>query len=287
MPGALPECKLSGELMTEEAYLKQFENEPGHVVATLVFKQYLSYYLGNYQLAAELSDKTQGYAEKYVSGDSPAMRYLFFDCMTAFTMLRRKGHLLGNRKWRRRKSKCMQKFATWRKKGNSNIHHMFLILEAEEYSLRKKVDLQLGRSKFDAAIAAAGRAGFMQDSALAIERAGAFCAANNDSHWASVYLTRAHGRWAEYGALAICDQLANRYPEYITEGTMRASTRSVELAMRRVDRSSRKSAIFKDTSESWQMIKKTTVQGSVTNPQAVDADLQLTDLRLCSETTDE
>ena len=171
--GALLECKISGELMTEEAHLKQFENEPGQVVVTLVFKQFLSYYLGNYKLAAELSDKTQGYDVKYASGDSPAMRYLFFDCLTAFTMLQRKGRRLGNYKWHRRKSKIMKKLASAEKNGNVNVRHMILLLEAEEYSSRKKViDLQTGRSKFDAAIAAATRAGFMQDSALAVERAG-------------------------------------------------------------------------------------------------------------------
>ena len=114
----------------------------------------------------------------------------------------------------------------------------------------------------------------MQDSALAVERAGAFCAANNDTHWATVYLTRAHRRWAEYGALAICDQLANRYPEFITEDAINSSLRSVEPATKRAERSSltRKSSIFKDTSESWQSIRKTTIQGSVTNPQAVVGD---------------
>lgn len=87
----------------------------------------------------------------------------------------------------------------WAKKGNPNLAHMILLLEAERSALNKKLDLRLARRMFDEAIATSARVGFLCDNALGCERAGVFCLGRGDEYWASVYLVRAHERWSEYG----------------------------------------------------------------------------------------
>ena len=165
-------CELSGSLMNETAYLKQFEEDEGQVCVTFVFKQFLAFYFGNYKLAGKLSDKTQDYDTKHRSGDFLGVRYVFFDCLTALAMLSlQKKRTLSSRKWRKRKARGMKKMATWQRKGNVNINHMLLLLEAEAYGLKRKSDVEVARGKFDAAISAAARAGFANDNALANERA--------------------------------------------------------------------------------------------------------------------
>ncbi len=190
-----PDCKLVGELISsEEAYLKQFEKDEGQMAVVSVYKQFLAYYLSNVDLAGRLSDKTQGYAQNHSLGNFPGVRHVFFDALTALAMLK----MHKGRKWRKRASKNKKQMITWQKKGNPNLTHMILLLEAEEYALSRKPDLQLARSKYDDAISAASRVGFQHDSALGCERAGVFCL-ERDGHWANIYLSRAHVRWSEYG----------------------------------------------------------------------------------------
>ena len=98
-------------------------------------------------------------------------------------------------KWYRRKQKNKGQMLAWSKKGNVNLKHMILLLEAEEYALKKRVDMQLARSKFDAAIARASQVGDLSDNALGCERAGVFCLKRGDSYWARVYLVRAYERY--------------------------------------------------------------------------------------------
>ncbi|KAL9182917.1 hypothetical protein ACHAXT_004196 [Thalassiosira profunda] len=256
---------LTGEVMNEEDYLDQMKEFPGQVALTLVYKQVLLYLLGDMDEAAKLSDKTHGFTEKYGKALFFGIRYTFFNGLTACVMLQqRKG---SKRKWQKRKKASLKKMVAWKKKGNVNVSHMLALLQAEDYSLQKKMDVKTARSKYDAAISMAARAGFANDSALANERAGACCSSKGDSYWAGVYLSRAHKCWAEYGALAICGRLAARYPEYITDDVKKTSLRAYELAMARVHKSSltrsqTKGTVFRDATERWASLKTSNIGGS-------------------------
>merc|ERR1719203_1569247 len=155
----------------------------------------------------------------------------------------------------------MKKMKALQSKGNLNVHHMMLLLEAEECTLKKNIEMDVVRAKFDAAISAASRSGFANDSALANERAGVFCLTRGDTYWANSYITRAHQRWAEYGALALCRKLEKIYPQYITEEVKNPSMRAFLAAEKSCARRgmSRKSIVFEDATGSWSDIRSSTL----------------------------
>lgn len=255
------DCKLNEKVMNEDAFLIQNKNEPGVAILVHVYSFFAAYMLGDYDLAAELRDKSREYPTKYGAGLFMALRWWLFDGLTSVAMLQ-KGQF-GNRKWKKRISNVIKKFTKLKKRGNCNLTHMLQLLEAEKYALRKNADFSIVRSKYDEAISSAAKSGFSQDRAMATERAGIFFLAHNDSYWASVYLQRAYSCWTEYGALTKAKLLENRYPQYITAEDKRLSERALNGAKKRHSRNHRKrGALFKDASESWTSIRTTSLANS-------------------------
>ena len=77
-----------------------------------------------------------------------------------------------------------------------------LLLNAEIDGLVdvKKANLEKIRKTYDAAIVAASRAGFVQDAALANERAGVCFLDLGDEFWAQTYIVRARSLCYDWGA---------------------------------------------------------------------------------------
>lgn len=188
-------CELTGELMVEKDHLMKFKDAPGQLDTHYLHKMFLAYYLGNYLLATELSHKLQGF-EKRMPASLYSVRYIFVKALAALAMLHSsKGNPFNkNRKWQKQKSWSMKKLKLFLKKGNVNVHHMLLLLEAENYSLKKNADIAQVRQKYDEAISMSTRAGFVNDQALGNERAGLFFLKRGDLSWASTYIARAHER---------------------------------------------------------------------------------------------
>ena len=117
-----------------------------------------------------------------------------------------------------------------------NTHHLLLALEAEDLALSSFTpwtsSSSLLRSTaakvedvlkvFDAAIASASALSkifYLHNKALANERAAVFCIEQNHMSTASVYMTRAHDLYREWGASAKVIQLKQKYPKLVPSST--------------------------------------------------------------------
>lgn len=170
------------------------------------YRMWLAYYFSEYELAGEIAGKSRGYA-KYFGPHHATWRRAFIEGLTAFALARRNKKT--QKKWVRRGRKVKKKMKMWIKAGNVNSLHMLALLEAEDAAIMGKENL--AHEKFKSAVTLATRHGFLNDSALANERAGTFFWESGDSYWASHYLDQACKCYCEWGAQAIADHLLSKY----------------------------------------------------------------------------
>lgn len=130
----------------------------------------LAYYFEDYDRADACSRKTDDFAQ--VAGGHPYVyRHAFFSSLTAFVMARKEG--AGRRQrmgqWRRavRYARQVQK---WSEAGNVNCLHLTQLLEAERLSFFSSKVLDAKRM-YNSAITTANKNGYLNDKALAHERA--------------------------------------------------------------------------------------------------------------------
>jgi hypothetical protein len=102
--------------------------------------------------------------------------------------------------------------------GNVNCQHLVLILGAEIVSLNHYSNKKRVQEEYDNAIAKSGRRGFLNDQALANQRAGEYVLQQGDKDWAATYLNRARDLYIEWGALAKARQLEDKYVNLLEQG---------------------------------------------------------------------
>ena len=88
--------------------------------------------------------------------------------------------------------KVLHRLEKYVKQRSVNVRPVVLMLEAEAGPTKEK---------YDKAIKACGRSGFMHHQAFMNERAGLFFLQQNDIEWAKTYLTRAVDLYTDWGAL--------------------------------------------------------------------------------------
>lgn len=96
------------------------------------------------------------------------------------------------------------------KKGTLNVYHHEALLEGELAALNR--NSEVARHHYGRAIVLAGRRGFLQDSALANERFGAYVLKElSDSDEAAYRLQQAVKLYEEWGARAKADMVTQEY----------------------------------------------------------------------------
>jgi tetratricopeptide (TPR) repeat protein len=102
--------------------------------------------------------------------------------------------------------------------GAINLGHKYLLVEAEFDALTSKEPEQTLR-KYEQAVAAAAKAGFLQDGALASLLCGQFCMETDEiKERASTQILRAHELFVSWGATAVAESLLKRFPESFPDG---------------------------------------------------------------------
>lgn len=132
---------------------------------------------------------------------------------------------ISNPRYYRKATRFVSLIEKWVRSGAVNCHHMFLIMRAEQAAccregcrkLQSKEDRKKIQNKYDEAIAAAGRLGFLHHQALINERAGAFFQRQGDDAWAKIYLVRARELYFRWEAFALVKHIENKYDVYFKE----------------------------------------------------------------------
>lgn len=122
-----------------------------------------------------------------------------------------------SRKYQNLASKLIKKIEKWVQKGNINVLHFLLHLNAEMAVLKNQSEEKV-KSLYESAIVACRRAGFTNTAALANERAALYFLNIGDHEWASYYLRNAGELYDDWGATAKSRQLVRDYGYLLDEG---------------------------------------------------------------------
>mmetsp|Transcript_27823 Transcript_27823/g.67361 ORF Transcript_27823/g.67361 Transcript_27823/m.67361 type:complete len:1915 (+) Transcript_27823:417-6161(+) len=100
--------------------------------------------------------------------------------------------------------------------GAANLAHKILLLEAEYATTNQSnLDQDSILKKYEQAIVAASRAGYLQDGAISSVFCALYCMKELKSHEdAKFHMARARDMYSAWGAHAIAQRLSKRYPQY-------------------------------------------------------------------------
>jgi hypothetical protein len=201
---------LSGEAMSQEDVLRVASENDHHVVITIVnsLRMELAYLFHDYESAGTLAENLRDPHDVF-PGFFQICRHYFFECLTSIALAK----TTKLRKWKCHAVKIEKKIRKWAKSGKFNCVHMLCLLEAEMAMLKGKT--KEATASYDEAIALAARSGFVQDRALAHERAALYFLDRNDEFWASYHISRARQCYTYWGASAKVQHLEKDYPDLL------------------------------------------------------------------------
>lgn len=200
--------KLVGSGMDEEELMKSALESKTFWVAQHIrlMRVVVAYHLGEISLAWERAEEfidndTDSWGVEYMTGPN-----CFILSMAALGVLKIKR----SRRIQRKSRKYIKKVAEWDSKGEVNAKHLHLILLAEKAALAK-VKYDDGKEAYDKAITSASRGGFLQNAALACERAAEYLASWGEEERGEDYLLRSFQFYQEWGAVSKLKQLRSKY----------------------------------------------------------------------------
>ena len=206
--------KFTGEAMNEDEFIE--ENTKRKNVGALqtfwINKCQLAYYLGDWKGAEKLLvmfGKTKSTLATHIF----AVIYTFFSGMNYLALARATKK---TKRYQRAALPFIKLIRSWVQGGNINLSHKLMLLNAEYEALNERQGDKL-RKLYDLAIAAASRGGFIQDAALANERAGLCFLDLNDDYWAENYIDRAYSLFSEWGAEAKVRCLQESHPTILND----------------------------------------------------------------------
>ena len=122
-----------------------------------------------------------------------------------------------NRKYAKIGQQIRRRVKNWIAKGNPNLGHVDILLEAEHAALKRKPSL--ARQKFELAVFLSARSGLMLDAGLASELFGEYCLELGDVGDATFHLKDAIKFYTDVGAAGKVRQLSVKYSDLLPRPT--------------------------------------------------------------------
>jgi histidine kinase len=221
---------LTGDVMDQEECLANWtESENKRALQGLFFsRMLLAYFFDDLELAADMSSKQISAVELGFAPWLPPRT--MYQGLIAFALFKS----TGRRGYRRQGRRFLRKLESFLSRGNVNCHHMVLLLRAEEAcaSCKSQVDVQRA---YDEAIKGAGKLGFKHHQALGNEKAGVYFLEQNDTEWASTYLTRARELYVRWGAVAKVRQIEEKFGDLVLPRSSDVRKSAFIIGRRRLD----------------------------------------------------
>mmetsp|Transcript_21447 Transcript_21447/g.31413 ORF Transcript_21447/g.31413 Transcript_21447/m.31413 type:complete len:456 (-) Transcript_21447:98-1465(-) len=191
--------KLTGDAMDQDKMLQDASEKNDVFVSCIIYflRMWLAYIYGDYEEAAKMSSKSKGPpSEKRMALLNPwiAFNHVFYDCLLSIALARK----TKRDKWKRLAAKAMERMRQYAVDSPENCQHKIMLMDAENAGLLG--DDAKAAEHFDSAIALACENGFVQDQALAYERAGMFYLGRGEKRKASSYYDHAHNSYLKWGA---------------------------------------------------------------------------------------
>lgn len=205
---------LEGQHMKLDLLVKDAEAQRNTSALNSVYKTrlILAYHFGDLNVAHEMSMKLRGKVLEAEATSVHLPEITFFQGLTGLALLRS----TGQRKHKREGDTAMKRLKRWTKDGAVNCLHYQMILAAETLAVNKKSKEDEVRAAFDLAIRVCARSGFLQDRALASERAGMYHITVGNDEQARFYVVQAMELYNEWGAVAKVAQLKRSHQAYIS-----------------------------------------------------------------------
>jgi len=187
--------QLIGDGMNEDHLLEECLQLKGTRAAAVIYhiRSWVAYVFGNYDLASKMMEERQ-VITLMSSPPFLSCSFLFVEGLISFQMAQQTGQA----KWKALAYKSIEGMKEYALHAPSNCHHKLLLLQAESASLAGDCDDAV--RSFDDSISSASEHGFIQDQALAYERAGIFYAKQGNTDTATHYYNQAHCKYSMWGA---------------------------------------------------------------------------------------
>eukprot|EP00540_Astrosyne_radiata_P003660 CAMPEP_0116845946 /NCGR_PEP_ID=MMETSP0418-20121206/13566_1 /TAXON_ID=1158023 /ORGANISM="Astrosyne radiata, Strain 13vi08-1A" /LENGTH=484 /DNA_ID=CAMNT_0004477147 /DNA_START=135 /DNA_END=1589 /DNA_ORIENTATION=- len=219
---------LTGEAMNQEEYSKNKSFTTSELAS---YRMQIAYYLNALSLAHELAEELQTQPTEFNTHFMHCVRTFFLALVWIGVARRDK-----QRKPRKKAKRILKLMQGWVKRGAVNCVHKLLLVQAEYQSIVSSSTEKV-RKAYRKAVTTAGRSGFIQDEALASERAGLYCFDSGDHYRAKDYISRAYALYRDWGALAKVVQLEKTH-KWLLDTSDDATVKSTGLRAReRFDRS--------------------------------------------------
>ena len=170
-------------------------------------KMILNYLFGYYEEAKVQADKTRPLLDAVLAKFDVAV-FHFYEALT-YIALARESSPKEQKKLLSRPNKNIKQFKKWAKFCPDNHKHKLDLLEAERFWLLGNTTA--AKKSYNIAIAGAKKQNFLNEEALASERAGMFYQAQGIDSLASHFMKRAFQIYREWGADAKLKDLQSRF----------------------------------------------------------------------------
>ena len=206
-------ARLTGTVLDDTAFENYLKTSKAEFCEFFFWMQccMCHYYLGNMESALKMVEKCWRSKEGLKGAFVYSVSYFLGSALIALGHWKRTA--LGRKRIRywRIFRKNHNELRSWVAKGNPNTRHLVYLLDAALLSTRRNSTTQEVQHWYDKSIAAARRAGFVHDAALANELAGQYFLEKYDADWASHYLKKAKTLFTDWGALAKVRQMEIKY----------------------------------------------------------------------------
>jgi predicted ATPase len=205
--------KLTGKAMNERNIRRIAKEKNNRWLEALMdyWRFQLSYLFGHYEEAAEIAETTMDIGVKVGQSSQHVPRHSFMVGMVAAALAVRGTTKKIRRKNQKLATSMVKRLQSWVSAGNGNCVHMARLLDAEIAAA--KLNNRSAEELYQSAIAAASRSGYLNDQALAHERAAVYFIETykNDHYWAAYHLGNAVHCYREWGAETKVAQLLKEY----------------------------------------------------------------------------
>mmetsp|Transcript_17635 Transcript_17635/g.22454 ORF Transcript_17635/g.22454 Transcript_17635/m.22454 type:complete len:238 (-) Transcript_17635:176-889(-) len=154
---------------------------------------------------------------EYMTSMIHVTTYTLYKGLMAFALAQK----TQEKKWEKHGQRALQNMKKWAKHAPSNYLHKAMLLEAEHAAIQGKVSKTI--KLYDIAISHAKQHGYIQEEALAYERAALFFNSLNRSDKSAWYFARSHQLYIDWGANAKANVLHAQFSSLVVPAKHRDS----------------------------------------------------------------
>jgi predicted ATPase len=211
---------LTGTAMNQEECLALAARTDNQVLRGCVnaLQSQLYMFYGRHDLGSKLAIAMGSKLTTIMPGSPYASEDPFCRAMSLFALARRTKWYLQRQKYQRHAKRAASVIKRWAQKGNPNLRHLDMLLDAEAAALRG--DKAQAKKFYESAVVRAARGGFLHHAALANERYGDFLwqdMSRDNEDEARFRLDEAIRFYTEWGAETKPDRIREQYQELWTK----------------------------------------------------------------------